>query len=255
MLKRYFIELAYNGRSFHGWQIQPNASTVQEILQIALELLIKQKSELVGCGRTDTGVHARSFFAHCDMDLELANMEAAQLKFKLNRLLPKDLVIFRIFQVNTKAHSRFDAISRTYEYRLRTDKYPFQQDTTYRAPNRQFDFHLMNQAASVLFDYTDFTSFSKTGTDVKTNNCTILRANWEHSDDVWVFTIQADRFLRNMVRAIVGTLLDVGTGKITIHKFKQIIESKNRSKAGWSVPAHGLALVKLEYPDWVFECD
>lgn len=250
MICRYFFELAYNGRNFHGWQIQPNGITVQEAIQNNLKILLKTKTELTGCGRTDAGVHAHQFFAHADMDLELAGIQTDMLTYKLNHLLNNDIAIIRIFKVNAKAHSRFDALSRTYEYRLRREKYPFDQEYTFQSTYPTLDFERMNQAAALLFNYTDFTSFSKTGTDVKTNNCKIMHAAWHQENGVWIFTIQADRFLRNMVRAIVGTLLELGRGKVDLEGFKKIIESKNRSNAGWSVPAHGLALVKLEYPDF-----
>jgi tRNA pseudouridine38-40 synthase len=253
MSKRYFIELGYNGRNFHGWQIQPNAITVQETLEDALKTLLRQKVNIMGCGRTDAGVHARQFFAHVELDLVASKMDADQLSYKLNKFLSDDISIFRIFKVNEAAHSRFEALNRTYEYRLRMDKYPFDQEYTYRSNYPKLDFDLMNQAASLLLNYSDFTSFSKTGTDVKTNNCKIMHAEWKNVNDVWIFTIKADRFLRNMVRAIVGTLLEVGSGKIDLEDFKEIIESKNRSNAGWSVPAHGLALVRLEYPDWIYK--
>ena len=252
MNKRYFIELAYNGQNFHGWQIQPNAITVQEVLQDAMKTLLRQKVDIMGCGRTDTGVHARQFFAHIEFDLDASKMNTDQLAYKLNHFLKNDISIFRIFRVNEAAHSRFEALSRTYEYRLRMDKSPFDQEFTYRSTYPKLDFELMNQAAALLFNYSDFTSFSKTGTDVKTNNCKIMQAEWKNADGVWIFTIKADRFLRNMVRAIVGTLLELGSGKIDLESFEKIIKSKNRSNAGWSVPAHGLALVKLEYPDWVY---
>lgn len=253
MNKRYFIELAYNGRNFHGWQIQPNAITVQEVLQDAMKTLLRQEVDIMGCGRTDTGVHARQFFAHVELDLDNSKMDATLLTYKLNHFLNNDISIFRIFNVNEAAHSRFEALSRTYEYRLRMDKSPFDQEFTYRSTYPKLDFQLMNQAAVLLFNYTDFTSFSKTGTDVKTNNCKIMHAKWKNVDGIWVFTIKADRFLRNMVRAIVGTLLELGSGKINLEDFEKIIESKNRSNAGWSVPAHGLALVKLDYPDWIYK--
>ncbi len=253
MRKRYFIELAYNGQNFHGWQIQPNAITVQEVLQNALKTVLRQKVDIMGCGRTDTGVHARQFFAHVEFDLSASKMDVDLLTYKLNHFLNNDISIFRIFKVNEAAHSRFEALSRTYEYRLRMDKYPFDQEYTYRSSYPKLDFDLMNQAAALLFNYSDFTSFSKTGTDVKTNNCKIMHAEWKNENDVWIFTIKADRFLRNMVRAIVGTLLELGSGKINLEDFKKIIESKNRSNAGWSVPAHGLALVKLEYPGWIYK--
>ncbi|MBN1650294.1 MAG: tRNA pseudouridine(38-40) synthase TruA [Bacteroidales bacterium] len=248
MTNRYFIELAYNGRSFHGWQIQPNAITVQETLQKAMETILRRKIAIVGCGRTDTGVHARQFFAHFDLDLEDIQWNTDQLSYKLNQFLNDEIAVFRIFKVKNDAHSRFDALSRTYEYRLRLRKSPFDQDITYHSAYPRLDFDLMNKAAALLFRYTDFTSFSKTGTDVKTNNCKIMQAEWKKVGDVWIFTIKADRFLRNMVRAIVGTLLELGSGKLDLDGFEKIIESKNRSNAGWSVPAHGLALIKLEYP-------
>ena len=248
MIHRYFIELAYNGRSFHGWQIQPNAITVQEALQGALQTILRKEIEITGCGRTDTGVHARQFFAHFDLDLEELKFDTHQLTYKLNHFLNTEIALFRIVKVNDKAHSRFDALSRSYEYRLRIGKSPFDQDITYHSSFPHLDFDRMNRAAKLLFNYTDFTSFSKTGTNVKTNNCKIMHAEWRQENDVWIFTIQADRFLRNMVRAIVGTLLEVGSGKLDLEGFKKVIESKNRSSAGWSVPAHGLALVKVDYP-------
>jgi len=248
MSKRYFIELAYNGRNFHGWQIQPNAITVQETLQDALKILLKQKIDVIGCGRTDTGVHARQFFAHMELDLDTIEISADQLTYKLNRLLNNDIAIFRIFIVNDAAHTRFEALSRTYEYRLRMDKYPFDQEFTYRSTYPKLDFELMNKAAALLFNYTDFTSFSKTGTDVKTNNCKIMQADWKNVDGVWIFTIKADRFLRNMVRAIVGTLLEIGKGKLKPEEMQRIIEAKDRSRAGFSVPAHGLFLERVVYP-------
>lgn len=248
MMKRYFIELAYNGKNYHGWQMQPNASSVQDTIQQALKILLNQPVAITGCGRTDTGVHAHQFFAHFDFNLDESGYTCNQLAYKLNHLLDKDIAIIRIFEVNEQAHSRFDALSRTYKYRLRIDKWPFEQETTYLSSFPRLNFALMNEAASILFEYTDFSSFSKSGTDVKTNNCTIMYAQWKKENEIWVFTIKADRFLRNMVRAIVGTLLEVGSGKINLNDFRQIIESKNRSNAGWSVPAHGLSLFKLEYP-------
>lgn len=253
MTQRYFIELAYNGKNFHGWQIQPNAISVQEYLQKKLQLVFKKNIDLLGCGRTDTGVHARQFFAHADLDLETISLNVENLTYKLNQMLNSDVVILSIFEVKENAHSRFDAISRTYEYRLRMGKHPFDQDITYRSVFPILDFEIMNQAAGLLFNHTDFSSFSKTGTDVKTNNCKIMQAEWQFENGVWIFTIKADRFLRNMVRAIVGTLLELGSGKINLNEFNQIIESKNRSNAGFSVPAHGLALVKIEYPDWIYK--
>ena len=253
MTKRYFIELAYNGKNYHGWQIQPNAISVQETLQKAIHTLCRQEAKLIGCGRTDTGVHAKEFFAHVDLDLAAAKLSPTQLTYKLNHFLKQDIAIARIFEVNRDAHSRFHAISRTYEYRLRQTKSPFDREITYLSNYPKLDFEGMNKAAACLFQFSDFSSFSKTGTDVKTNNCKIMYAKWEKDGDVWIFRIQADRFLRNMVRAIVGTLLEIGRGKISLGDFENIIKSKNRNNAGWSVPAEGLALVKIEYPDWVYQ--
>jgi tRNA pseudouridine38-40 synthase len=253
MTKRYFIELAYNGRNYHGWQIQPNAISVQETLQKAINTLCKQEVKLIGCGRTDTGVHAKEFFAHINLDLAAVKLSPMQLSYKLNRFLQQDIAIRRIFEANQEAHSRFHALSRTYEYRLRLTKSPFDREITYLSNYPNLDFEKMNLAAARLFNYHDFSSFSKTGTDVKTNNCKIMYAKWEKEGDVWIFRIQADRFLRNMVRAIVGTLLEVGREKISLDDFESIIKSKNRNNAGWSVPAEGLALVKIEYPDWIYQ--
>ncbi len=244
-MTRYFIQLDYNGSAFHGWQIQPNGITVQEWINNALSKILKEEINVIGCGRTDTGVHARNFIAHFDSaknDLHLK----PNFVFKLNRFLPKEICIHALFKMQNEAHSRFDASSRTYKYYLSRAKDPFLY--MYRAVlQSELDITLMNQAAQKLFDYTDFTSFSKVDTDVKTNNCIIMEAHWELNDEALVFTIKADRFLRNMVRAIVGTLLNVGKGKISIGEFCEIIEAKDRRKAGPSAPAQGLFLEKVEY--------
>jgi len=211
-VNRYFIYLGYNGKKFCGWQIQPNGITVQQSIEEALATLLRQPVPIVGAGRTDAGVHARLMVAHFDWQEPIADL--AFLAEKLNRLLPKDIAVYRIVPVRPDAHARFDAISRTYKYYVTTRKDPFNYELVYKIPGK-LDFEAMNKACSVLFDYIDFTSFSKLHTDVKTNNCRIYKAGWEREGDVWVFTIQADRFLRNMVRAIVGTLLEVGRGKLT----------------------------------------
>jgi tRNA pseudouridine38-40 synthase len=248
MLKRYFIKLSYLGTQYHGWQIQPNAITVQQKINEALEILFKTDIMITGCGRTDTGVHAKEFYAHIDLDMDAISFPIDQLEYKLNSILDDDISIHQIFEVEKDAHSRFDAISRTYEYHLTTKKDVFRKDLSYFLPFRDVDFNLMNKAAEVIMEYEDFESFSKTGTDVNTFNCKIDQAFWKQTEDgFWIFTIRADRFLRNMVRAIVGTLLEVGRGQMSLGDLRIVIESKNRSNAGWSVPAKGLFLTKVEY--------
>ena len=248
-LQRYFIYLAYEGTSYHGWQIQPNGSSVQECLMKALSTYLRKDIEVVGAGRTDAGVHASLMVAHFDYEAELNPVVVTE---KLNRLLPPDIAVFNICKVKPDAHARFDALSRTYKYYVTTVKYPFNRHLKYKIHGR-LDFEAMNEAAKTLFDYVDFTSFSKLHTDVKTNNCKIMHAEWiKEGETDWVFTIKADRFLRNMVRAIVGTLLEVGRGKMTIEGFRKVIEQKDRGKAGSSAPGHALFLVDVEYPTDVF---
>ena len=243
-MQRYFIYLSYDGAAYHGWQIQPNGLSVQECLMRALSTLLRREVDVVGAGRTDAGVHASLMVAHFDAD---APLDSVLLTDKLNRLLPPDIAIHRICPVRPEAHARFDATSRTYHYYVTTAKTPFLRPyrcRLFRTP----DFDRMNEAAAALSDYTDFTSFSKLHTDVKTNNCRIMYAAWTQVDDVtWVFTIRADRFLRNMVRAIVGTLIDVGRGRIGLEGFRKIIEGRSRSGAGDSVPACALFLENIEY--------
>ncbi len=246
---RYFIELAYNGKNYHGWQIQPNAISVQEVLNDCISKVVREKVNVVGCGRTDTGVHASYFVAH--FECENDSIDSAQFCFKLNRFIPKDIAIYSLTKVEEETHSRFSAVSRTYEYHLVEMKNPFLQELAFQAPVA-LDFDLMNKAALVLFDYIDFTSFSKLHTDVKTNNCRVVYAKWEFANGKWVFTIKADRFLRNMVRAIVGTLLEVGRGKMSVEEFRDVIERKDRGVAGTSAPAHALYLVDVGYPDDLF---
>ncbi len=247
---RYFIYLSYDGARYHGWQIQPNGESVQEVLQNALSTVLRQTVEVVGAGRTDTGVNASMMVAHCDLT-EPFNMTLKDCVHRLNRLLPQDIAIDKMVPVADTAHARFSAISRTYHYYLTQHKSPFHRHYAYHYP-LPLDFGRMNEAAQRLFDYTDFTSFSKLHTDVKTNNCRIMQARWtDMGDGRWCFTIQADRFLRNMVRAIVGTLLDVGRGKISVEQFCQIIERKDRCAAGGSVPGNALFLANVEYSDEV----
>jgi tRNA pseudouridine38-40 synthase len=243
---RYFIELSYNGTSFFGWQRQPKQITVQEVLEDAFSLLLRSKIELTGCGRTDTGVHAKQFFAHFDYEKMLSKIFCNKLKHRLNAFIPKEIVIYRIFQVEDDLHARFSALERTYKYYVTTKKNPFHYQTTYPI-YEQLDMEAMNKAAIFLSENKDFTSFSKLHTDVNNNYCDVKVAFWEQQDDLLVFTITANRFLRNMVRAIVGTLLLVGKGKISIEDFKEIIQLRNRCKAGVSVPANALFLVKVSY--------
>ena len=245
---RYFIELAYNGSKYHGWQIQPGAPTVQEELNKALSTLLREDISVVGAGRTDTGVHASFYVAHFEVEQQLA--DPGQIVYKLNRLLGKDIAIYQLYQVHPDIHARFSALSRTYKYYLDKQKDPF----TYTYAWKVFplpEITRMNEACRILFEYTDFTSFSKLHTDVKTNYCTILEAYWEDTGSQLIFTIKANRFLRNMVRAIVGTMLEVGQGKLSINGFLKIIESKDRCCAGTSVPGHALFLYDIEYPQGI----
>lgn len=241
---RYFIEFAYNGKEYCGWQFQPHSPSVQETLNKALSTLLKKDINLVGAGRTDTGVHARQMFAHFDHD-QITDVK--KLVQRLNSYLPKDIVVYNFIPLQDDAHARFDAVSRTYEYHVHTYKDVFDNEGSWYN-FFPLDVEKMNEAAQLLFDYTDFQCFSKVHTDVKTFNCDIKEARWEQNGTKLVFTITADRFLRNMVRAIVGTLVGVGLGKISIDDFKLIIESRDRNKAGFSVPAHGLYLTKVIYP-------
>lgn len=245
---RYFIEFSYNGKNYCGWQSQPNAVTVQEVLEKSLSTLLRQKIEVVGAGRTDSGVHARQMFAHFDTEQIFEN---ENLVHKLNAFLPKDIAIHHIFRVLEDTHARFDAVKRTYEYHITTKKNPFLFEKSMYV-NLPLDISKMNEAAKILFQHTDFQCFSKSNTDVFTYNCKIYEAFWKQKENQLIFTISADRFLRNMVRAIVGTLLDVGLKKIQLTDFEQIIKSKNRSRAGASVPACGLFLTKVEYPPEIF---
>jgi tRNA pseudouridine38-40 synthase len=241
--------LAYKGKNFHGWQIQPNAVSVQGSLEVALLTITRETISVTGAGRTDTGVHASYFVAH--FDSEKLNLDHPDFAHKLNSFLGMDIVIFGVSKVSLEAHARFDAISRTYQYHLNLRKDPFALETSWYIFIRP-DIERMNEASRVLFEYTDFTSFSKLHTDVKTNNCEIYQAEWTQEGPDIVFTVRADRFLRNMVRALVGTILEVGIGKIDLTQFRKIIEQKDRGAAGLSVPAHGLFLTDIEYPEAVF---
>jgi len=245
---RYFITLSYDGTRYHGWQIQPNGDTVQQRLQEALSTLLRQPVEVVGAGRTDTGVHARMMVAHFDIPQPpLGGETVNDLAYKLNRLLPPDIAVQEIRQVNDDMHARFSATSRTYHYFIHTGKDPFLQAYSWQVPFK-LDFEKMNEAARVLHDYQDFTSFSKVNTDTKTNLCDIKEARWDEvAKGQWRFTITANRFLRNMVRAIVGTLVEVGRGRISTEDVRRIIEAKDRCSAGESVPGKALFLVDIKY--------
>lgn len=246
---RYFIQFSYFGKAYHGWQNQPNAITVQEVLEKALSTLLRQKVEVIGAGRTDTGVHAKEMFAHFNFDL-IDDLE--ELVYRLNAFLPGDIAVQQIYNMVPEAHARFDALERTYEYWLVQEKNPFYTDAAHLV-KYPLDIEKMNQAASHLLKHSDFECFSKSNTDVKTYICDVRQAIWEEKEDKLVFTITADRFLRNMVRAVVGTLLDVGMGKVVPHEIHTIIASKDRSKAGVSVPAKGLYLTKVLYPKEIFD--
>ena len=251
---RYFIQLSYDGTGYHGWQVQPNGVSVQEVLQKALSTLLRQPTEVTGAGRTDAGVHASMMVAHFDWPAahegegcEEAPLDCTQLTYKLNRLLPPDVAVQAVRLVGPEMHARFSATRRTYHYYIHTRKDPFLRGYSWQV-NVPLDFALMNEAAQVLLEYSDFTSFSKTGTDVKTNICQLTEARWEQlKPGEWRFTVSANRFLRNMVRAIVGTLVEVGRHRMTISQMRHAIEAKDRQRAGESVPGHALYLTNIEY--------
>ena len=244
---RYFIELSYDGTPFVGWQRQPSGDSVQSCLEDALSILFRKPLIIVGAGRTDAGVHAHQMFAHVDLD-ELIDQN---LRFRLNKLLPKEIAVQNIIAVSQDAHARFDAVSRSYRYHITTQKNPFLQKRSYQFA-KPLDIELMNQAAKILIDHEDFKCFSKSKTDVKTYICNIQHAHWQQEGSELVFFIKANRFLRNMVRAIVGSLIEVGLRKISISDFEAIIVSRDRSQAGYSVPAHGLYLECINYPKHIF---
>lgn len=249
---RYFLYFSYLGKNYHGWQVQPNALTVQEVLQGALSTILGTQTEVVGAGRTDTGVNARQMVAHFDCE---EPFDAENIVHRLNSLLPKDIAVQEIKRVRDDAHARFSALSRTYCYYLYFQKTPFLQDLAYRH-FRRLDFDKMNEAAQIMLTEQDFTSLAKLHTDNLTNLCTVTHAMWEpvgqSGSELWRFTITANRFLRDMVRATVGTLLWVGEGKISVEEFRQILHAKERGRAGHSVPAEGLYLEAVEYPEEVF---
>jgi len=249
-MSRYLLAFSYDGGSFHGYQIQPNATTVQSVLQDKLSLLLGETLEIVGSSRTDTGVHAHEQFAH--FDLPDGKRVKENWVFRLNRMLPDSLAVRGIYKVADDFHARFAALSRTYEYRISPLKSPFNSAYSYRF-SVDLDVDAMNQAAALFFQHIDYQCFSKVKTEVTTFNCTILQANWAIRGDELVFTIQGNRFLRGMVRAVVGTLLEVGQGRLSKKQLQEILDSKDRCKAGRAVPAHGLHLLKVEYPSSTFD--
>ncbi len=249
MPQRYFIQLSFKGTHFHGWQKQENAQSVQELVEKSLSLLLHNNFEVVGAGRTDTGVHAKYYIAHFDSPLEIDDKE--KFLYQLNQMLPYEIAIQGIKPVIATAHARFDAVSRTYEYHIVHEKDPFEKETSLLLFSKP-DLTLLSQACKTLFEYSDFTSFCKLHSDNKTNICKIHEAYWHYEEKKLIYTIKADRFLRNMVRAITGTMLDIGFGKVSIEEFRKIIELKDRSKAGNSAPAHGLFLTGIEYPENIF---
>jgi tRNA pseudouridine38-40 synthase len=246
---RYFIHLAYKGTDFHGWQLQPNALSVQQVIQEALQTMLRTGINIVGAGRTDAGVHALQFFAHFDYNNEINTKE---LVLKLNAFLPNTVVIYDIFKVFDEAHARFDALSRSYEYRIFLGRTPFFNETTWQIHSQKLNVIAMNKAAYLLSGYNDFKCFSKSKTDVKTYLCDITKAQWVQKGKHLTFHITANRFLRNMVRAIVGTLIDIGLEKNKPDYIKEVIESRDRTQAGFSAPAKGLFLTKITYPNNIF---
>lgn len=252
-MPRYFIQLAYDGTNYNGWQIQDTTThTIQQVLEEKLSLILGEAIDLVGCGRTDTGVHAKDYFAHFDSRNANLHQTDTNYVYKLNKILPPDIAIKKIHSVSDSVNARFEAESRTYHYLLHTFKNPFlnRYSLLVTVP---LNIEAMNEAAAHLLTVTDFTSFSKVNTQTKTNDCSVTAAQWFRiSENEYLFEITANRFLRNMVRAIVGTLLEVGKGKITIEQFKTIVQNKNRSSAGMSMPAHALYLVNIKYPKAIF---
>ncbi len=245
MTQRYFIFFSYDGTRYHGWQIQPNANTVQQELQHALSLLLRKDMEVVGAGRTDTGVHARQMAAHFDWDGDA--IDCPQAVYRLNRILPRDIAVSNLYPVAHDMHARFSATSRTYHYYIHTSKDPFERHYSLQM-NYPLDFERMNEAAKLFLDHEDYAAFCKAGADNKTTICHVTEAQWvQTSPTTWYFVITANRFLRNMVRAVVGTLIDVGRGRITLEQFADILHGGTRSDAGESMPGNALFLEIVKY--------
>ena len=246
---RYFADMEFDGTAYSGWQIQPHSPSVQQTFEEALALFLRQKIDVTGAGRTDAGVHAVRMIAHFDLETP---QDPEWMAHKLNGILPSDIAVHRICPVKPDAHARFDAVSRTYKYYVTLYKSTFYRNYSWYLPNEP-DFELMNRAAEVLLSTVDFTSFSKLHTDTKTNDCHVTHARWERlADGRWAFTITADRFLRNMVRAIVGTLMEVGRHRMSVDEFRSVILKKDRCSAGDSAPARGLLLYDIDYPDDIY---
>ena len=241
---RYFLELSYKGTSYHGWQRQPNAISVQQVMEEALSTLLGKETQIVGAGRTDAGVHAKQMFAHFDTDI--SENQASELVFRLNRFLPESIAIIATYPVASDAHARFDAIYRSYEYHITSQKNPFANEQAYFF-NAPLDIEAMNTAAALLLKHTNFKCFSRSKTDVNSYDCNVIEAFWEQKSEL-IFHISANRFLRNMVRAVVGTLLDIGTRKLSLSGFQSVLDSQDRQQAGSSAPANGLFLTKICYP-------
>lgn len=252
-MPRYFIQLAYNGTNYNGWQVQDNTTeTVQQILQEKMAMIIGHFIEVVGCGRTDAGVHAKEYYAHFDSEKTDLHLPGTNYVYKLNKVLPFEIAVSKIVPVKDNASARFDAEMRTYDYLVHRRKDPFLFDQSLYVFG-ELNFEAMNEAAAYLLEVKDFTSFSKVNTQTHTNNCTVTFAQWlKQNENEYVFRITANRFLRNMVRATVGTLLEVGKGKMTLEEFKTIINNKNRSDAGMSVAGHALYLTNIQYPESIF---
>ena len=240
---RYFIDISYDGSNYHGWQIQPNAVTVQHQINLALSTILNEEINVLGAGRTDTGVHAKKMIAHFDTN---QSIDFQKFKFRVNGFLKNDISLNDIYKVKEDAHARFSAISRTYEYRVSRTKNPFSVNSYFLL--RDLDFQSMKKACKFLHGNHDYTSFAKLHSKNYTNNCEVFIANWKEDENLLIFTIKANRFLRNMVRAIVGTLIEIGEGKISFSDIETILMSKDRAKAGYSVPANGLSLIDIEYP-------
>lgn len=249
MSGRYFIELSYDGTPFHGWQVQENAASVQGKINEVFSVLLKQKIHVVGCGRTDTGVHARKFYAHLNSGKMPGDLQ--DLAYRANRMLPFEIAVHRIFKVDKELHARFSAIARTYEYLIVNRKDPFSINKRYEF-RQPLNVEQMQACADALFGYADFSSFSKSNTQTENNLCTIRAARWETLEDGYRFTVTANRFLRNMVRSMAGTMIEAGKEILSIEDFKKIIEAKDRKKAGFSVPGYGLYLIDIAYPEGSF---
>jgi tRNA pseudouridine38-40 synthase len=247
---RYFIFISYKGTSYHGWQIQPNSVTVQKLLDEALSKILSENILTTGAGRTDTGVHAIFFCAHFDSASNDLHSNR-NLIYKINSFLPKDIAVTSLRKVRPDANARFSALSRTYKYFISREKDPFSVDSSWHLFG-DLNIKAMNDASNLLSKHSDFTSFSRLNTDTKTNICKIYSAGWKENNNQIIFTIKADRFLRNMVRSIVGTMIEIGIGKIDLGKFEDIINAKDRCKAGKSAPAKGLFLTEIEYPENIF---